>query len=172
MHSSTISQHVVERVGMDEVIKTLFAGSNRVQQSMLTMIITVLSNATHFKRISQDANVIYGVVRILESPSLVLRGKVYLFVAEITSKSLGALLECCHAKIVTYIERDSRKTASNSNTKADAQAVWYLKQCLELVVTTMLKQVPTIISGEIFIFFHSLYVTWSQRVIRNPNCLK
>ena len=140
---------------MDEVIKTLFAGSNRVQQSMLTMIITLLSNATHFKRISQDGNVISKVVRILESPSLVLRGKVYLFVTDITSKSVGALLECCHAKIVTYIERDSRKTASKSNTKADAQAMWYLKQCLELVITTMLKQVPTVISGETLSSFSS-----------------
>ena len=158
MHTNSIFQQVVERVGIEEVLKTFFAGSNRIQQSLLTVLITLLSNPTHHKRIKQDSNTISKMIRVLETPSLVLRGKAYLFVAELCGKSHSVLLDCCQAKLVTYIERDSRKALSSSNTKADTQAFLYLKQCLELAVSVILRQVPTIMNGKLYAHFYQCMV--------------
>ena len=148
MHSNVIFQQVVERVGIEQILKIFFACSNRIQQYLLTVLITLLPNLTYFKRIKQDSTMINKVTRVLETPSLVLRGKVYLFVAEICGKSQNLLLDCCQAKLVTYVERDSRKALSSNNTKADTHAFFYLKKCLELAVCVVLKQVPIIMNGK------------------------
>lgn len=153
MHCNSMFQQVVERVGIEDVLKSLFAGSNRVQQSLLTVLITLLPNPVHNKRILQDSNIVIKMVKILETPSCVLRGKVYLFIEEICGKSHNALLDCCQAKLVTYVERDSRKALSSSSTKSDTHSFLYLKQCLELAVSVILMQVPLIINGKFMIHF-------------------
>ena len=153
MHSNVMFQQIVERVGIEQILKIFFASSNRIQQYLLTVLITLLPNLTYFKRIKQDSSIINKVTRILETPSLVLRGKVYLFVAESCAKSQGVLLDCCHAKLVTYVERDSRKALSSNNTKADTHAFLYLKKCLELAVSYVLRQVPVIMKGRDFLGF-------------------
>eukprot|EP00794_Sanderia_malayensis_P019293 gene19293-21217_t len=146
MHSNAIILQVMERIGVDALFKAIFAGTNSIQQSLLTVLIALLSNPTYFKRISQDTNAVQKTVRFLESSSFILRAKVYLFAAEISVKSYDALLECLKAKIVTFVERDNRKSSS-AHARNDAQAFAYVKKCLDLAVCSIMKQVPTITSG-------------------------
>ena len=146
IHSPLIFQHVVDRAGFEIVSKSLYTGTHRIQQSLLTMFISLLSSPTHSKKITQNAAFIQKVIHLLESPALVLRGKAYLFVADIVVRSSEALLHCCQSRLVTYIERDNRKLSAHP--KAEAQALSYVTHCLSLAIYNILKVVPSITEGK------------------------
>ena len=132
----------IERFHCIENFLSLFLA----QQAFTTICVGLLSNANHAKRILQDHQLIQKIVHNLETPSLVLRGKTYLLIAEMASRSHEALLVGCQARLITYIERDSRKLAGNS--KGDKESLKYIHQCLTVVVNSLVAIIPVIVDGE------------------------
>ena len=55
-----------------------------------------------------------------------------------------ALLHCCQSKLVTYIERDTKR---QTPAKADSDLLDYLRSCVNLCIQTMCQCVPKVITN-------------------------
>jgi serine/threonine-protein kinase ULK4 len=55
-----------------------------------------------------------------------------------------ALLHCCQSKLVTYIERDTKR---QTPVKADGELLEYLKNCLNICIQTVCNCVPKVITN-------------------------
>ena len=55
-----------------------------------------------------------------------------------------ALLHCCQSKLVTYIERDTKR---QTPVKADSELLDYLRNCLNLCIQTVCHCVPKVITN-------------------------
>lgn len=144
MHSPVIIQHVSDRAGFNSFKVGAYTGKQRTQQSFVTMFVNLLSSPTHAKRILQDEQLITKLVQNLESPSFILKGKLYLLISEMCVRSHAALLLCCELRMITFIERDSRKVLSG---REQTESLEYVHQCLTVVVNNVVKTLPRILEG-------------------------
>ena len=73
-------QHVIEKAGFKAVLTALSSGVTKVQQAAVTMFITVLSTRPQARRLIQERELIARVMHLLESSSIIVRGKAFLMV--------------------------------------------------------------------------------------------
>ena len=138
-------QHVIEKAGFKAVVNSLTAGLAKVQQAVVTMFLLLLSSRPQARRVIEEKGMISKVMHLFENPSTVVRGKAFLMVELLTRGSKEALLSCCHARLVMYIERDMRRqTPVKGETPANYS---YLKQCLNTCVSTVIEEMPDILSS-------------------------
>lgn len=147
MHSSTVVQHVSDRAGLNKFQDGLFSGTSKSQQAFVTIFVALLSSSIHAKRITQDHNLIQQLIHNLESASPVLRGKIYLLLAEMCVRSHDVLLLCCESRLIMFIERDSKKVAG----KEHSDLLVYVHKCLAMIVRTIVDIQPQIIEGVLHI---------------------
>ncbi|XP_067910530.1 serine/threonine-protein kinase ULK4 isoform X2 [Heterodontus francisci] len=143
-HSASAFQSVIDKVGLTAVLNSLVAGISRIQQYMLTMFIAMLSSGVHLQRLVQDKDFVTKVVRLLESPSTVIRAKAFLVLLEVLRNNKEMLLLCCQTRLVMYIERDSRKATQG---KEQQNSNEYLTKCLDLLICHIVQELPGIIGG-------------------------
>lgn len=144
LHAPLVVQHVSDRAGFDNFQVGAHTGKQRIQQAFVTIFVSILASPTHGKRIVQDVNLLGKLVQNLESPSLVLKGKLYLLLAEMCVRSHTVLLSCCEMRLITFIERDSRKVLSGREQKENLE---YVHQCLTIIVNNIVKTLPRILEG-------------------------
>ena len=149
MHSPNVLQFVSDRAGFDKFQNGLFSGTLKTQQAFVTIFVTLLSNPVHAKRILLDQNLLKKLIRNLESSSLILRGKIYLLIAEVSIRSHDALLTCCELRMITHIERDSKKVFMGG--KDNKELLEYVHQCLTVVVNNVVGVFPPIFDGMCFL---------------------
>ena len=166
MHSPVVVQHVSDRAGFDNFktgVVAVHTGSSRTQQAFVTMLVCLLASPNHCKRILGDSDLLAKLVQSLDQNhhhfhSVVLKGKVYLLLAEMCARSHSVLLACCEQRLVMYIERDSKRVKQHAlggnatvgvkeGAGVGAEGLEYLHQCLVVIVMNILITVPKIQQG-------------------------
>ncbi|XP_058144196.1 serine/threonine-protein kinase ULK4 isoform X11 [Dasypus novemcinctus] len=141
-HSPTAFQNVIEKVGLNSVITSLASAICKVQQYMLTLFTAMLSCGIHLQRLIQEKDFVSTIIRLFDSPSTSIRAKAFLVLLYILIHNREMLLLSCQARLVMYIERDSRKTAPGKEQQSSSE---YLARCLELLVCHVGQEVPRIL---------------------------
>ncbi|XP_027630335.1 serine/threonine-protein kinase ULK4 isoform X2 [Tupaia chinensis] len=141
-HSPTAFQNVIEKVGLNSVITSLASAICRVQQYMLTLFTAMLSCGIHLQRLIQEKDFVSTIIRLLDSPSTSTRAKAFLVLLYVLIHNREMLLLCCQARLVMYIERDSRKTTPGKERQSGNE---YLSRCLDLLIRHIVQELPRIL---------------------------
>uniref|UniRef100_A0A8C4VSH5 Unc-51 like kinase 4 n=1 Tax=Gopherus evgoodei TaxID=1825980 RepID=A0A8C4VSH5_9SAUR len=141
-HSPSAFQSVIEKVGLMAVINSLATGISKVQQYMLTMFASMLSCGIHLQRLIQEKDFVTTIIRLFESPSTSIRAKAFLVLLQVLINNREMLLLSCQARLVMYIERDSRKTAPGKEQQSGSE---YLSKCLDLLIYHIVQELPGVL---------------------------
>uniref|UniRef100_G1LYQ0 non-specific serine/threonine protein kinase n=1 Tax=Ailuropoda melanoleuca TaxID=9646 RepID=G1LYQ0_AILME len=141
-HSPTAFQNVIEKVGLNSVINSLASAICKVQQYMLTLFTAMLSCGIHLQRLIQEKDFVSTIIRLLDSPSTSIRAKAFLVLLYILIHNHDMLLLSCQARLVMYIERDSRKTTPGKEQQSSNE---YLSKCLDLLIRHIVQELPRIL---------------------------
>ncbi|XP_055270535.1 serine/threonine-protein kinase ULK4 isoform X2 [Moschus berezovskii] len=141
-HSPAAFQNVIEKVGLTSVINALASAICKVQQYMLTLFSAMLSCGIHLQRLIQEKDFVSTIIRLLDSPSASIRAKAFLVLLYILIHNHEMLLLSCQARLVMYIERDSRKTTPGKEQQSGNE---YLSRCLDLLIRHMVQELPRIL---------------------------
>ncbi|XP_058411633.1 serine/threonine-protein kinase ULK4 isoform X5 [Diceros bicornis minor] len=141
-HSPTAFQNVIEKVGLNSVINSLASAISKVQQYMLTLFTAMLSCGIHLQRLIQEKDFVSTVIRLLDSPSTSIRAKAFLVLLYILIHNHEMLLLSCQARLVMYIERDSRKTTPGKEQQSGNE---YLSKCLGLLIRHIAQELPRVL---------------------------
>ncbi|XP_013015637.2 serine/threonine-protein kinase ULK4 isoform X2 [Cavia porcellus] len=135
-------QSVIEKVGLPSATQALAAAICRVQQYLLTLFATLLSCGIHLQRLSQEKDFVSTVLRLLDSPSTSIRAKAFLVLCYVLLHNREMLLLGCQARLVMYIERDSRRTSPGKEPQSGGE---YLSGCLQLLICHITQELPRIL---------------------------
>ncbi|XP_074696924.1 serine/threonine-protein kinase ULK4 isoform X3 [Strix aluco] len=135
-------QNVIEKVGLTAVLNSLANGICKIQQYMLTMFSAMLSCGIHLQRLIQEKDFVTTITRLLESPSTFIRAKSFLVLLQVLINNRRMLLLSCQARLVMYIERDSRKTTPGKEQQGGSE---YLSKCLDLLIYHIVRELPGIL---------------------------
>ncbi|XP_048190445.1 serine/threonine-protein kinase ULK4 [Perognathus longimembris pacificus] len=138
----TAFQNVIEKVGLTAVISALACAICKVQQYLLTLFTAMLSCGTHLQRLTQEKDFVSTTIRLLDSPSTPIRAKAFLVLLYILIHNREMLLLSCQARLVMYIERDSRKTTPRKEQQGCGE---HLSRCLELLICHIAQELPGIL---------------------------
>ncbi|CAM4515529.1 unnamed protein product [Lepidochelys olivacea] len=141
-HSPSAFQSVIEKVGLMTVVNSLANGICKVQQYMLTMFASMLSCGIHLQRLIQEKDFVTTIIRLFESPSTSIRAKAFLVLLQVLINNREMLLLSCQARLVMYIERDSRKTTPGKEQQSGNE---YLSKCLDLLIYHIVRELPGIL---------------------------
>ncbi|XP_053785185.1 serine/threonine-protein kinase ULK4 isoform X2 [Desmodus rotundus] len=141
-HSPTAFQNVIEKVGLNAVIDSLASAICRVQQYLLTLFTAMLSYGIHLQRLIQEKDFASTIIRLLDSPSASIRAKAFLVLLYILIHNHEMLLLSCQARLVMYIERDSRKTTPGKEQQGGNE---YLSTCLGLLIRHIVQELPRVL---------------------------
>lgn len=140
--SPTAFQNVIEKVGLNAVIGSLASAICKVQQYMLTLFAAMLSCGIHLQRLIHEKDFVSTIIRLLDSPSTAIRAKAILVLLYVLIYNRDMLLLSCQARLVMYIERDSRKTSPGKELQGGSE---YLARCLDLLIQHMAQEPPRIL---------------------------
>ncbi|XP_066207366.1 serine/threonine-protein kinase ULK4 isoform X1 [Saccopteryx leptura] len=142
-HSPAAFQNVIEKVGLTSVINSLASAICKVQQYVLTLFSAMLSCGIHRQRLIQEKDFVSTVIRLLDSPSTSIRAKAFLVLLYVLIHNHEMLLLSCQARLVMYIERDSRKTTPGKGQQPSGSA--HLSRCLDLLIRHIVQELPRIL---------------------------
>uniref|UniRef100_A0A8B9BZM4 Unc-51 like kinase 4 n=1 Tax=Anser brachyrhynchus TaxID=132585 RepID=A0A8B9BZM4_9AVES len=140
--SPSAFQSVIEKVGLTAVLNSLATGICKIQQYMLTMFSAMLSCGIHLQRLIQEKEFVTTITRLFESPSTFIRAKAFLVLLQVLINNREMLLLSCQARLVMYIERDSRKTTPGKEQQSGNE---YLSKCLDLLIYHIVWELPGIL---------------------------
>ncbi|XP_030301233.1 serine/threonine-protein kinase ULK4 [Calypte anna] len=141
-YSPNAFQSVIEKVGLTAVLNSLANGICKIQQYMLTMFSAMLASGIHLQRLVQEKDFVSTITRLLESPSTFIRAKAFLVLLQVLINNREMLLLSCQARLVMYIERDSRKTTPGKEQQGGSE---YLSKCLDLLIYHIVRELPGIL---------------------------
>ncbi|KAJ8354205.1 hypothetical protein SKAU_G00217720 [Synaphobranchus kaupii] len=141
-HSASAFQSVIDKVGLPAILSSLGSGIGRVQQHMLTMFAAMLSSGAHLQRLVQEKDFVTRMIRSLESPSCMIRGKAFLVLVQVMMNNREMLLLCCNSRLVMYIERDVRKATPGREQQSGNE---YLSKCLDVLIRHIVQELPGIL---------------------------
>uniref|UniRef100_A0A7N4Q0Z5 Unc-51 like kinase 4 n=1 Tax=Sarcophilus harrisii TaxID=9305 RepID=A0A7N4Q0Z5_SARHA len=141
-HSPNAFQNVIEKVGLTSVINSLASAICKVQQYMLTLFTAMLSCGIHLQRLIQEKDFVTTVIRLFDSPSTSIRAKAFLVLLYVLLHNREMLLLSCQARLVMYIERDSRKATPGKEQQSSNE---YLSKCLDLLICHIVQELPGIL---------------------------
>uniref|UniRef100_A0A8C3IJ67 Unc-51 like kinase 4 n=1 Tax=Chrysemys picta bellii TaxID=8478 RepID=A0A8C3IJ67_CHRPI len=82
------------------------------------------------------------IIRLFESPSTSIRAKAFLVLLQVLINNREMLLLSCQARLVMYIERDSRKATPGKEQQSGNE---YLSKCLDLLIYHIVQELPGIL---------------------------
>lgn len=144
-HNPTVFQSVIDTVGMTTILSALSFGITRIQQSIVTMFGALIASGQSLNRVVQDKDFLQKLIRLLDSPSVVIRAKAFVVIHEVVKNNYDLLLNSCQLRLVMYIERDSRRQTPREGKAPEnngSESVEYLMQCLDLLINHMVDVVP------------------------------
>ncbi|XP_025099125.1 serine/threonine-protein kinase ULK4-like isoform X3 [Pomacea canaliculata] len=141
-----VFQSVIEVVGLSVVCQALTQGITRVQQAVVTMFGALVASSASISRLTQDKDFLLKIIRLLDSPSTIIRGKALVVIHQLVCRNTEMLLHACQNRLVMYVERDSRHTTPHGTLASGQEhdVVEYLGSCLHLLISGILVQVPII----------------------------
>ncbi|XP_030791172.1 serine/threonine-protein kinase ULK4 isoform X5 [Rhinopithecus roxellana] len=101
-----------------------------------------LAAYTVLMRCLREGDFVSTVIRLLDSPSTYIRAKAFLVLLYILIYNREMLLLSCQARLVMYIERDSRKTTPGKEQQSGNE---YLSKCLDLLIRHIVQELPRIL---------------------------
>lgn len=137
-----VFQSVIDTVGLTTIMSALSFGVTRIQQAIVTMFGALISSGTHLNRLIQDKDFLQRLIRLLDSPSTVIRAKAFVVLHEVVKSSHEMLLQSCQLRLVMYIERDSRRQTPRDGKPEGNEFGEYLTKCLDLLITHIVDGVP------------------------------
>ncbi|XP_033114833.1 serine/threonine-protein kinase ULK4-like isoform X2 [Anneissia japonica] len=144
-HSVSVFQAVIDKIGLPVVLDALSVTINKVQQAMVTMFIATLVDGVHLQRIVQDKDLVLRLMKLLDATSIITRAKAFLAVLEIMKSSTDMILVACQARLVMYIERDSRRQNGGKQ-----ETNWeYLNKCLSLTTNYLVEVLPQVMGDAV-----------------------
>ncbi|XP_062580885.1 serine/threonine-protein kinase ULK4-like isoform X2 [Saccostrea cucullata] len=145
-HHPQVFQSVIDTVGMTTILSALSFGITRIQQAIVTMFGALIASGQYLNRIVQDKDFLQKLIKLLDSPSVVIRAKAFVVIHEVVKNNYDLLLNSCQLRLVMYIERDSRRQTPRDgkveNNGSDCSE--YLMQCLDLLINHIVDVVPKI----------------------------
>ncbi|KAK6166744.1 hypothetical protein SNE40_023371 [Patella caerulea] len=144
-HNPQVFQSVIDTVGLTTVLTSLTLGISRVQQAVITMFGALIGSGVHINRFLQDKDFLQKIMRLFESPSTVIRAKAFIVLHELTKVSSDLLLAGCNARLVMYIERDSRRQTPREPRTETPETVAFLNQALDRLINSITDTLPNII---------------------------
>ncbi|XP_048734641.2 serine/threonine-protein kinase ULK4-like isoform X2 [Ostrea edulis] len=143
-HNPQVFQSVIDTVGMTTILSALSFGITRIQQSIVTMFGALIASGQHLNRMVQDKDFLQKLIRLLDSPSVVIRAKAFVVIHEVVKNNYDLMLNSCQLRLVMYLERDSRRQTPRDgkveNNGSDCGE--YLMQCLDLLINHIVDVVP------------------------------
>uniref|UniRef100_A0A8C4UE94 Unc-51 like kinase 4 n=1 Tax=Falco tinnunculus TaxID=100819 RepID=A0A8C4UE94_FALTI len=97
---------------------------------------------TVLMRCLREGDFVTTITRLLESPSTFIRAKAFLVLLQVLINNREMLLLSCQARLVMYIERDSRKTTPGKEQQGGSE---YLSKCLDLLIYHIVQELPGIL---------------------------
>ncbi|XP_023556564.1 serine/threonine-protein kinase ULK4 isoform X5 [Octodon degus] len=94
-------------------------------------------------RCLREGDFVSTILRLLDSPSTSIRAKAFLVLCYILIHNREMLLLSCQARLVMYIERDSRKTTPGREQQSPGGE--YLSRCLQLLIRHLAQELPRIL---------------------------
>lgn len=145
-HSPSVFQSVIDTVGVTTILSTLSFGITRIQQAIVTMFGMLIASGTFINRLVQDKDFLQKLLRLLDSPSTVIRAKAFVVIHEVVKNNYEMLLQCCQLRLVMYIERDSRRQTPRDKKPAEggAESGEYMVQCLDFLVNYIVEILPAV----------------------------
>ncbi|XP_059156600.1 serine/threonine-protein kinase ULK4-like [Physella acuta] len=140
--SPSLFQYLLDSGGLTPIMQALSSGVSRIQQAVITMIGSFLASVGYSSRLFQDKDFCLKIMRCFESPSAVIRAKGFIVIYQMVHVNSELLLSCCQARLVMYIERDSRRQTPRAPKPVEAQD--YLTQCLELLISGIVQRLPLV----------------------------
>ena len=122
----------------------LSSSVSKIQQSLVTMFVMLLSTRPQMRRLVQECDLITKGLHLFESPSMVIRGKAFLLVLTMVQSSPEALLLCCQSRLVMHIERQMKRGTPLKGESRENRD--YLMQCESLSVSAIVNAAPGILS--------------------------
>ncbi|XP_038624213.1 serine/threonine-protein kinase ULK4 [Tachyglossus aculeatus] len=141
-HSPSAFQNVIEKVGLPALINSLASAICKVQQYLLTLFTALLSHGIHLQRLIQEKGFVTTIIRLFDSPSTSIRAKAFLVLLHVLIHNREMLLLSCQARLVMYIERDSRKATPGKEQQSGNE---YLSKCLDLLIYHVVQELPGIL---------------------------
>ncbi|XP_075243260.1 serine/threonine-protein kinase ULK4-like [Convolutriloba macropyga] len=142
--NTAIFPSVIDKVGLQRVLDSMAANS-KIQQPVLTMFLSMLSNGQHVSRLTQDKDFIVRVMKMLESPIATVRAKFFLLLLIVIENSTEMLVYMCNQRLVVYIERDCKKQMSARADQSQHYSLNYLNQCLEQLMLIIVNTFPVVL---------------------------
>ncbi|XP_038077861.1 serine/threonine-protein kinase ULK4-like [Patiria miniata] len=149
--SVAIFQSVIDKVGLPNVLEALSVNITKVQQALVTMFAALLTEGSHLQRLVQDKNAedfILRIIRLLDSPSMLIRAKAFLVLLEVTNTNMDMIHVACQARLVMHIERDGRRQQTGGKSDNQGQAN-YLAKCLGLITNYLVDIIPQILGDAV-----------------------
>lgn len=139
----SIVQNLIDKIGLAKLLTAMSLPVSKIQQAIITMIgALIMADVTKLSRIIQDKEFMLQVMRLLESPAVVIRAKAFLVTLITITGNNEQLLAACQNRLVMYVERDRRKQVVG---KVDnAEQAEYLNKCLDLLISEMVDAVPRV----------------------------
>nr|XP_034984718.1 serine/threonine-protein kinase ULK4 isoform X4 [Zootoca vivipara] len=97
---------------------------------------------TVLMRCLREGDLVTTVIRMFESPSASIRAKAFLVLLQVLINNKEMLLLSCQARLVMYIERDSRKAMPGKEQQSSNE---YLSKCLDLLIYHIVQELPQIL---------------------------
>jgi len=144
-----VLQHVSDRAGFNTFQQCVISGPQKCQISFVTIFVCLLTSNNHAKRILQQTSLIKKLMHNVESASFVLRGKMYLLLAEMCARSHDMFLQCCDLRLITCLEKDGRRLLSSA--KENKEMLQYLQQCLLFLLRGVVHLLSPIFNGVLHI---------------------
>nr|XP_039253337.1 LOW QUALITY PROTEIN: serine/threonine-protein kinase ULK4-like [Styela clava] len=145
-------QGVIDKIGLADVLTTL------------SKSIRCVNPSSQSNRLAASKEILPSLMKFLDSPSTVVRAKVFLAVLMLMRRSPETLLAACTNRLVMYIERDNRKATSSimapgsmmesrmypndpNLTQTLPPNSEYMQSALNLLVRHILSQCPPIMAA-------------------------
>uniref|UniRef100_H2YE16 Protein kinase domain-containing protein n=1 Tax=Ciona savignyi TaxID=51511 RepID=H2YE16_CIOSA len=114
--SGSIFQAVLERVGAQSVLSFLSRSSYKCQQAIVTALNHTLNSGQkgHSVRLANAKDILPTIIKLLDSPSTLVRAKVNLTILLLLRLNSKLLMTACQLRLIMHIERDCRKISPHS----------------------------------------------------------
>ncbi|CAK8696805.1 serine/threonine-protein kinase ULK4-like isoform X2 [Clavelina lepadiformis] len=147
--TGSVLQTVIDRIGLPTVLSTLTRASFKCQQALVTSLIETLYSAPKGQatRLAHGKDLVPSLMRLLDSPSAMVRAKVILALFLLLKRDSSLLTIACNNRLVMYIERESRKILPSTPFRQNVSMpsnTEYIQSCLNLLIQHVARQTPSI----------------------------
>ncbi|XP_002125058.2 serine/threonine-protein kinase ULK4 [Ciona intestinalis] len=154
--SGSIFQAVLERAGVQSVLIFLTRSSYKCQQAILTSFNETLNSGQkgHSVRLANAKDILPSIMKLLDSPSNLVRAKVNLSLLLLLRLNPKLLMTACQHRLIMHIERDCRKISPSHfarplHVQHVSEEDKYIHSTLCLLIRYMILQSKEVTSSSI-----------------------